>query len=532
MVRILKEIGPLKKLSLILLLVVLLPALFYSGYELTSMSTTEELMATIYRQQLDAILFSINQYAWDAANNWASTISILLNEYQQTDAASRTSAFTRFLEKNSPIRMLVFTDTALTDIRAYSLRGAIPRPDTQETALLQSLSANKEKIGRLVRFQRADYRKLEPIQLTGGTTGQPLALVFITKNSEDHPGIAAVVLDEQAFVRDVLSSKLQEAAGGEFVLAVLRGDSERPLFTTSLLPASELKQKKELWLFPNYYLGIRSKGTTIEELVQSRYRRNLALIIILDIVLMIGAWLVYKNIKREMAFVRMKSDFVSNVSHELRTPLSLIRMFAETLSMGRITNEEKQREYYATIVQEAERLTRLVNNILNFSKMEAGKKQYQFQEVDLNALAGGILETYKFHLQSEGFSPVVELAPVIPAIYADKEALSEAVINILDNAMKYSGAEKYLRVRSGSEGERIFLDIEDHGIGIPPEDQEKIFETFYRVPAGLVHEVKGSGLGLALVKHIMDAHEGKVIVTSTPGRGSTFRLQFPQKRKS
>jgi two-component system phosphate regulon sensor histidine kinase PhoR len=247
----------------------------------------------------------------------------------------------------------------------------------------------------------------------------------------------------------------------------------------------------------------------------------------MDFVLASGAWIVYRNMRREMELVRLKSDFVSNVSHELRTPLSLIRMFAETLEMGRLTSEDKKREYYTTILQETERLTRLVNNILNFSRMDAGKKEYHFEQTNVNEVLSMVLDTYELRLQSEGFTPVVELASGLPPISADKEAVSEAIINILDNAVKYSEAEKFFHIRSGRSEHGIFIEVEDHGIGIAPSQHEKIFETFYRVSGGLVHNTKGSGLGLALVKHIMDAHGGEVKVISSPGKGSTFRLEFP-----
>jgi two-component system phosphate regulon sensor histidine kinase PhoR len=202
-------------------------------------------------------------------------------------------------------------------------------------------------------------------------------------------------------------------------------------------------------------------------------------------------------------------------------------MYAETLEMNRIGQEEKKREYYSTILQETERLTRLVNNILDFSKMEAGKKQYNMQEADLNEIVSALLETYAFHLQSEGFETMIQLQSPLPPFLADKESISEAIANILDNAIKYSDANKFIRITTDTTEKILFLEIEDHGIGITQEHHKKIFENFYRVSSGLVHNVKGSGLGLALVKHIVESHNGKVLLTSAVGKGSTFRLEFP-----
>jgi two-component system phosphate regulon sensor histidine kinase PhoR len=195
--------------------------------------------------------------------------------------------------------------------------------------------------------------------------------------------------------------------------------------------------------------------------------------------------------------------------------------------MGRVQNEQRKQEYYATIVRETERLTRLVNNILDFSKMEAGKKKYQFIDINLNSVVSSVLNTYSYHLQSEGFTPLVTLEPQLPSIRADAESVTEAIVNVLDNAVKYSGAEKYLRVCTGVSDGFAFVEVEDHGIGIAPEHQQRVFETFYRVSSGLAHNTRGSGLGLAIVKHIMLAHNGKSTVHSAAGKGSTFRLLFP-----
>ncbi len=522
-----KPAGTLKRLALILLLVVLLPALFYSGYELSSLGANEKIIATIYGQQLDAILFSINQYAWDVATNWAGLVKRTLSEEPGASPDTIRAAFSRFLVNNPSIEGIWLADTSLANGRSYSRPRVTLSPDS---GLGESLARDREMIRRLLRFDSMGYRKIEPVRLGAGGAGQRLALVFVVSLPGSSPTIAAIVPDGIAFVREVLSPKLQDAAGQEFSLAVLQRGSDRPLYATSPVRREELKQTRDLWLLPEYSLGIRLRGTTIEDLVQARFYRNLILILGLDIVLIIGALLVYRNMRREMEFVRMKSDFISNISHELRTPLSLIRVFAETLEMDRVRSEEKKREYYTTILQESERLTRLVNNILNFSKLEAGKRQYRFEETDLNAIVSEVLATYKIQLTAEGFEPMLQLDPALPKIVADREAVSEAVINVIDNAVKYSKKEKFLRIRSGGDSSGVFLEFEDHGVGIEKKDRERIFETFYRVHDGLVHDVKGSGLGLAIVKYIAEAHGGDVTVESAPGKGSTFRLIFPIQR--
>jgi two-component system phosphate regulon sensor histidine kinase PhoR len=192
-----------------------------------------------------------------------------------------------------------------------------------------------------------------------------------------------------------------------------------------------------------------------------------------------------------------------------------------------VKTEEKKQEYYETILQETERLTRLINNILNFSRMEAGKKQYHFEPIALNDVVLDVLKTYSSHLQHEGFTTSKQFAENLPAMNADREAITEALINILDNAVKYSASHKYIRIKTGQSENMNYVEVEDHGIGIEKHHHKKIFETFYRVSTGLTNNIKGSGLGLSLVSHIMEAHGGMIELESEPGRGSTFRLLFP-----
>lgn len=159
--------------------------------------------------------------------------------------------------------------------------------------------------------------------------------------------------------------------------------------------------------------------------------------------------------------------------------------------------------------------------------MEAGKKQFHFESDSLNDIVANVMKSYQSHLESEGMHIILQYAESLPAVQADREALAEAVINILDNAVKYSAADKFLRIATGRSGNMVFVDVEDHGIGIEKIHHQKIFETFYRVSSGLTNNIKGSGLGLSLVNHILQAHNGTIEVQSVPGKGSTFRLLVP-----
>jgi signal transduction histidine kinase len=291
----------------------------------------------------------------------------------------------------------------------------------------------------------------------------------------------------------------------------------------------EVKRVLESPSFRGLKLFLRYRDRSIEEDVRRWAMGKTALIGFIDLMLGAGLFLVYSNVRREMHLSRLKSDFVANVSHELKTPLALIRLFAETLELQRVPTEEKKRQYYRVIHKESQRLTQLINNILDFSRIEAGGKGYRFAPEDLNRIVSEVLEAYRFPIEQQGFVLERELAEDLPVVDVDKEALSQAILNLLNNAIKYSRDEKRLRVETakGAGAGTVRLSVTDHGIGISAVDHRKIFEKFYRAENSLVHETKGSGLGLSLVRHIVEAHGGEVLVESSPGKGSTFTIVLP-----
>jgi signal transduction histidine kinase len=280
-------------------------------------------------------------------------------------------------------------------------------------------------------------------------------------------------------------------------------------------------------VFRGLALGIKFQGTSVEAIGRTWVRNSLLTLGVLSLLLVGGLVLTYRSVSKEVALARLKSDFVSNVSHELRTPLSLIRLYAETLELGRVTSRDKVEEYYRIIRKESERLTALINNILDFSRIEAGRKEYDFRKTNLAELVCNTLDTYRDQIDEQGFTFEQKIDPGIPPVEVDREAIARSLVNLVNNALKYSDREKFIGVNLYRADGALKLEVVDHGIGIARNEQSKIFEKFYRAGDPLVHNTKGSGLGLSLVRHIAHAHGGEVEVESAPGRGSKFTLTLP-----
>jgi signal transduction histidine kinase len=280
-------------------------------------------------------------------------------------------------------------------------------------------------------------------------------------------------------------------------------------------------------IFQGNVLAIKYPGTTVDELGAKFLRYNYMVLGALSLLMAGGVYLAYRNISREMNLARLKSDFVANVSHELRTPLALIRLYAETLELGRLTSQDKYQEYFRIIREESERLSALINNILDFSRIEAGRKEYDFKQTDLAELVRSTLDSYRFQIEQNGFAFEENIASDIPPVNVDREAIARSLLNLVNNALKYSKDQKFIGVSLFRSNGSVKLEVRDRGIGIAPADHEKIFEKFYRCGDPLVHNTKGSGLGLSLVKHIAQAHGGNVFVESAPERGSKFTIALP-----
>ncbi len=266
---------------------------------------------------------------------------------------------------------------------------------------------------------------------------------------------------------------------------------------------------------------------TIPEIIAARARPQRILMAILAGVMAIGVFFVTRGAARELRVAEMKSNFVSSVSHDLKTPLALIQLFAETLELGRLKNTDRAHEYYRIINSEAKKLTRLINNLLDFSKIEAGLRTYTKREpTDLAALTRSVVESLESQFTHNQFTVTAQLENGVPVLI-EAEAAAQAIENLLSNAMKYSPDHRAITVRVSRSATHGLVSVEDHGIGIPPRLQRKIFRKFFRIQTDAGSGPQGTGLGLAIVDHVMRGHGGFVRVDSEPGRGSVFTLHFP-----
>ncbi len=325
---------------------------------------------------------------------------------------------------------------------------------------------------------------------------------FFPRLFEDSSGHARLhVIDEEG--RTVFGSALR---GNEFTVG-------RPFQTTL------------------YNWRLQVALTAAEELGASvERRRELEMIMVAFsfVVVISGVVIVVVAAERERRLAVLKSEFVANVSHELKTPLSLVRMFGELLASGHIRSEEKRKQYLNIIVGESERLTALIENVLDFARLERGKAAYHFEDGSVSEVATRAVEVYRYRAEREGVDVTLDTQPLVPTTLIDERSLELALINLLDNALKYAKEGKRIEVSVGMRGHRaIEIRIKDYGPGIAVEEQRRIFQRFVRGQGARERQVRGSGIGLSLVEHIAKSHGGQVWVESEPGAGATFFLTIP-----
>ena len=352
-------------------------------------------------------------------------------------------------------------------------------------------------------------------------------LAAVLHGRDGAPTLAAIVRSTEALHREVFDKTLANLDSP--IVCVVVDDQGRPLGGREPLPDASLvvavpfRQALPGWKVALY----QPPGTSPRQSVRRQIMLFMSAFGVLLVVIAAGLVVTYRLVRRETEMARLKSDFVANVSHDLKTPLSVIRMFGETLEMDRVRDEATRRDYYRVITRESERLSRLIDNVLDFSRIEGGRRRYERVPTAVEPIVRDVLEAFAHPLAQESFKVDVHVATDLPEVALDADAVAQALANLVDNAIKYSGSRKVLRVEAAARDGWLLLAVADEGVGIPVDEQGRIFDKFYRVGRSETQGRRGSGVGLALVRHVAEAHGGRVTVESRPGHGSRFTLWIP-----
>jgi signal transduction histidine kinase len=345
------------------------------------------------------------------------------------------------------------------------------------------------------------------------------------------PGMIFGCLVNVDALTDLWRDTLPDNAAPDYVIALLN-DKARPVVTQPPgekgrdwgrpFVASEIGEALPHWEAALYLM----RPQQLQESAQGVRRTLLLLIAAALAAIAFGGWAVFADARRQLALAQKKTDFVSNVSHELKTPLTSIRMFAEMMQSGN-ADAEKRPQYLRIIVAEAERLTRLINNVLDFARLERKQKRYDFHSLDLHEVVARTWEGHELHLREQGFTTRWQAAPPPYPVRGNDDALAQIFVNLLSNAEKYSTERKEVEIHSYLTENSVHVSVLDRGSGVPPGEEAKIFEAFYRAHDSLASGIQGSGLGLTLAQRLAKEHGGEITYQAREGGGSNVTLRLP-----
>jgi two-component system, OmpR family, phosphate regulon sensor histidine kinase PhoR len=501
-----------------LIVIVLLPLLIFVFYEYSKLNEQEQIIGQVYKNQLESLVSSLNSYTQDVAANWAMRLE---SSIKYNKAASQAEMLRLTTENPSLLSIHLVHQNNKIDAY-YKLANARVNIDT----IKRHLPGLSKTILQLSAYYKSNYRKISALPASDNRH----LIYFMAEDANGKLLTCFFEIDNQAFLTDMLQSRIQSMARDNFAITIL--DSSLNQIMVSSNKQSNLPLQADLvgslWLMPQMKINISLKSETIDQLVKGRIQSAVIMFSLILVILLIGIWFLYASIRRQIQLTQIKSEFIANVSHEIRTPLALISMYIETLEMGRVKSADKVQEYYQIITHETHRLTAMVNKILNFSKMENGKRQFKMGVADANTIVQKVIDTYNVHFENSGFKCYFIPDNHLPQIFCDPEAITEALINLIDNAIKYSAGNKVVELHTGTYRQGVYVEVKDYGVGIAKKHHKLVFDKFYRVTTGnLANKVKGTGLGLAIVNEIMKGHKGKITLTSKLNEGSTFKLWFP-----
>ena len=463
------------------------------------------------------------------------TAEVYWAQTSKSSSFSKADFFSNKLAQQKAMPRKVAPSTSLNDISANqnfnnSDQQMVPAqqpPIQQQEGQLLSKTTSAE----------AEFRQLVGEETSGAIARflqNKLKLLLWYRSPRDRQLVFGSQLNLQKVIEDLKPLLTLDPNFTKEVCVVFLDDNGKPAAQTQ--PSFQANWKRPFVateigdVLPHWEVAIYLLNP--EKLNQTARTLNLTLGLMIAILLFaigVGGWLVVADVRRQMALARQKTDFVSNVSHELKTPLTSIRMFSELLSGGHVQDTEKRQNYLQIITAEAARLTRLINNVLDFARIERGEKKYDFQNFNFSELLTETVENYRPHLETHGFRLDYAAPKEFLEIRGDRDALAQVILNLLSNAEKYGDHAKEISVeiRPGEGSPRtIQVMVMDRGAGVPRGSEEKIFEQFYRAHNSLSSGIQGAGLGLTLARQIARAHGGDVTYTPREGGGSCFTLEL------
>lgn len=397
---------------------------------------------------------------------------------------------------------------------------------------LDTLQTHTEHL--LSYFQSGEFNLISKEQIPKNSTNRKTIRIngnsyFASFTGANENGKWSLLIDTDYLIKNTIKPLILEMANSsnfswevvdEIGNVILKSDFEPvdkvPVYTTFPSNLPELSV--------NFY---PANSAMFVSIFHSREGLFIYIFIVIIIILGFGLFFTLRTINNEIQFSRMKSNFMSTVSHEFKSPLTSIRQMAEMLVRGRVPSIEKKEKYYNMILQQSERLSHLIENILDFSKMEENQKVFHFEKNNIAPMIWDTLTSFKNNMADQEFEISLLNGDSIPDAVFDKEAMEQVMLNLLDNAYKYSGDSKKVEVEITTKNQNVIISVKDFGVGIQKKEKEKIFDRFYRTDDDFIQSVKGSGIGLTIVKQIVEAHKGDIAVESSPGKGSTFSIILP-----
>jgi signal transduction histidine kinase len=483
--------------------------------------TIRDLSLSNIRLQGEKVAFELERRIWQLADDCLRdplTDQVLPSSEETRDSGRAQSTIADFatLAKRHPIAGLWF---AVWDGKATCLDPA--GPESPRSAGEADFASVLEKSFRLTGYYAQDriytqtigsgsdihetlYRS-RPGRSTGSYSGIAIDLHWV--GAALLPECSSDVMGAQGLAEQIQMEFRRRAADQSGQTS----EREMTIGFKTVLPSWELR------------LPLESLNLTRTAIRREMWFIGLSVLVIAS-VLILEIFLLFR-VFPELQIIQVRSEFISRVSHELRTPLTLIRLYAETLMEAGELSEEERQNCCHIINRESDRLSRMINNVLEFSRIESRSRGGELKERNLEEVVSRTVEVYRHLLTREGFVIDLSLPSDLPPVKYDFEEVTQAILNLLDNARKYSGDSRLIEIRMWSRDAHVVVEIADRGVGVPPEEKADIFQAFYRARG----EKTGSGVGLGLyiVRNIMQAHGGKVEVESAPGKGSRFRLLFP-----